>query len=322
MSRSHAVREGFSAVFRDPLIYGAELAWRWTYSIASLLLIAYGVLLFLNSLPVTDRDAFGLSGIIPALFAEALANIFRGSGPKMMRLALMLFLGLGILWLVAATVGRAATLSALLRKSAPWRQIYTLHLLRLMVATAAYIAYGGAIAGALSSARFDNGGGYDVAEFYLVFLVLSMIISMAWSSASWYLSLGPILAARNGTGVLDSLYDAAALLRRRASQFSWVGIFFGLLRAAIWFGGFFAFLALLGAAAEAPKGVGIALFLLFAAAYSAVSNLIYLLRMAAYVRIADWDEEEGSRRIATVPQPEALPPSPPPLVDPPVVPAM
>jgi hypothetical protein len=105
MSKSHAVRSGFSAIFRDPLVYIAELAWRWTYAVASALLIAYGVLLFLNSLPVSARDAFGLSGIIPGLFVEALANIFRGSGPKMLRMAAMLFAGLGLLWFLAASLG-------------------------------------------------------------------------------------------------------------------------------------------------------------------------------------------------------------------------
>jgi hypothetical protein len=318
MSRSHAVREGFSAILRDPLVYVAELAWRWTYTIAATLVAIYGVLLFLNSLPITDRDLFGLSGLIPALYAEALAHIFRGSGPKMVRLTIMLAIGLGMLWFLAASLGRTATLTALLRKGARIRPIFRLHFLRLVVGTMAWIAYLGALAVATSASRFENGEGYHPGKFYLVFLVLSVVISSCWSSASWYLSLGPILSVRNGTGTLDSLYDAAAMVRRHPRQFTWVGIFYGITRATIWFCAFFMFLTVMSAATEAPSGVGTVLFILFLAAYSAISNFIYLARMSSYLRILDWDEEERSR-----PPAPALPPLPMrPLLDPPVVPAM
>ncbi len=326
MSKSHAVREGFAAIFRDPLVYIAELAWRWTYTLAAGLVVTYGVLLFLNSLPVSDRDLFGLSGIVPGLYGAALANIFKGSGPKMVRLAIMLSLSLGMLWFVAASLGRSATLTALLRKPVRLRPIFRLHFLRLAVGSAAWIAYVGALAIAASKARFENAQGYDPGEFYLVFLVLSLVISSAWSSASWYLSLGPMLSVRNGTGTLDSLYDAAALVRRQPRQFSWVGIFYGVLRAIIWFVAFFALLTALASVAAAPPGVTIAVLILFLAAYSAVSNFLSLARMGSYLRIIEWDQEwdrewdEAERLRPPVP---ATPPAPPrPLLDPPVVPAM
>lgn len=318
MSKSHAVRSGFSAIFREPLVYVAELAWRWTYSIAAFLVVAYAVLLFLNSLPVSDRDAFGLSGIIPGLFLEALANIFRGSGPRMMRVAIMLLAGLGVLWFLAASVGRTATLTALLHTPARLRPILRLHFLRLVVGTMAWIAYGGALAVAARAARFESGEGYNPGEFYLIFLLLSMVISTAWSSASWYLSLGPIFSVRNGTGALDSLYDAAALVRRQPSQFSWVGILFGLTRAAVWFAGVFTLLLLLSAVSSAPAGISTLVLLLFLAAYSAVSNFIYLARMNAYLRILEFDEEERSRPPLVAPPPMPAPP----VLDPPIVPAM
>ncbi len=318
MSKSHAVREGFAAIFRDPLVYLAELAWRWTYTIAAALLVLYGVLLFLNSLPVSDRDLFGLSGIVPGLYGAALANIFKGSGPKMVRLALMLSFGIGLLWFLAASMGRTATLTALLRKPARLRPIFRLHFLRLLVGTAAWIAYIGAFAVAASAARFENGQGYHPGKFYLVFLLLSLVISSAWSSASWYLSLGPILSVRNATGTLDSLYDAAALVRRQPRQFSWVGIFFGVLRAVVWFAAFFIFLTAMTAAAGAPPGVSTAVLILFLAAYSGVSNFLYLARMGSYLRILEWDEtEQLSPPVPVVPPRPARP-----LLDPPVVPAM
>jgi hypothetical protein len=318
MSRSRAVRSGFAAIFRDPLVYVAELAWRWTYTIASALLVTYGVLLFLNSLPVSDRDLFGLSGVVPALYAEALAHIFKGSGPKMVRLALMLFSGLGLLWFLAASLGRTATLTALLRKPARLRPVMRLHFLRLLVGAAGWVAYIGAFAIAASAAKLENSQGYDPSKFYLVFLLTTLVISTCWSSASWYLSLGPMLAVRNGTGALDSLYDAAAIVRRQPRQFTWVGICYGALRTIVWFAAFFIFLTLMSATAQGPAGLGVAVFILFLAAYSVASNFLYLARMGSYLRILDWDEEELNR-------PRFVPPPPAPtrpLLDPPVVPAM
>jgi len=318
VSRSQAVRSGFSALFREPLVYAAELAWRWTYGIAATLLIIYGILLFLSTLPVSDRDLFGLSGIIPGLYGEALASIFKGSGPKMLRLALMLGLGLGTLWFLCASFGRAATLNSLTGKPAPVRTILRLHFLRLLVGVAAWIAYAGAFAVAASASRFENGDGYHVGQFYLTFLMCSLAISFAWSSASWYLALGPLFAIRNGTGTLDSLYDAAALVRRHPRQFSWVGIVYGLMRTVVWFGAFFVFLTVISAAAQAPEGTVTAVFILFLAAYSAVTSFLYLARMSSYLHILDWDEEERLRPPAV-----AAPPMPArPLLDPPIVPAM
>lgn len=318
MSRSKAVRSGFSALFREPLVYAAELAWRWTYGIAATLLTLYGVLLFLSTLPVSDRDLFGLSGLVPGLYAEALASIFKGSGPKMLRLALMLALGLGTLWFVAASFGRAATLSSLTGKPAPVRTILRLHFLRLLVGLAAWIAYAGAFAVAASASRFENGQGYHVGQFYLMFLMGSLFISFAWNSASWYLALGPLFAIRNGTGTLDSLYDAAVLVRRHPRQFSWVGIVYGLMRTVAWFAAFFMFFTAISVAAQAPEGTVTAVLILFFAVYSALTSLLYLARMSSYLRILDWDEEERLRP----PVPVAAPVPRRPLLDPPVVPAM
>src|SRR5437660_12171034 len=109
MSRSRAIRSGCTAILRQPLVMLAELAWRWTLATAIIALGTYSLLLFLHSLPVTDRDMFGLSGLIPALFWQTVAHIFSGSGPKVIRIAIILAVGYSVLWWLAASFGRAAT---------------------------------------------------------------------------------------------------------------------------------------------------------------------------------------------------------------------
>src|SRR5436305_122115 len=113
MSQSRAIRSGVSAIVRQPLIMLAELAWRWTLAAAVITVGAYSFLLFLHSLPVSDLDMFGLSGLIPSLFWQTVAHIFNGSGPKMIRITAILILAYAGLWWLAASFGRTATLRAL-----------------------------------------------------------------------------------------------------------------------------------------------------------------------------------------------------------------
>src|SRR4051794_15628694 len=113
MSRSRAVRSGFTNIFRNPAVFLVELAWRWAYGAPALLLIAYSALLFLKLTPISDRDLFGLSGIIPGTAHAALSHIFSNSGPLLIRLIIALAVGIGILWWLASSLGRATVLQHL-----------------------------------------------------------------------------------------------------------------------------------------------------------------------------------------------------------------
>src|SRR5579872_2900939 len=103
MAECRAVSAGFSAAFRRPAVWLAELAWRWAFAVSAWLLIAYGVLLFLGSVPVSDADMFGLSGVIPSRVVPTIIHIFAGSGPKMLRLALALLVSLCLLSFLATS---------------------------------------------------------------------------------------------------------------------------------------------------------------------------------------------------------------------------
>src|SRR5205823_48640 len=93
----------------------AELAWRWALATSMLVLGTYSLLLFLHSTPVTNGDMFGLSGIVPSLFWQTIVHIFRGSGQKLLRIGVVLVAAFSILWWLAASMGRVATLQALVR---------------------------------------------------------------------------------------------------------------------------------------------------------------------------------------------------------------
>src|SRR3954471_21325540 len=144
MATCQPIRAGFSVAFKRPAVFAAEIAWRWAFTFASWLLIIYGVLLFLRSVPVSNADMFGLSGIIPGSIGPAIMHILTGSGPKMVRLAVALLFGVSLLSWMSYSLGRTAVLRALLaRHSAGFSSIWSLNLLRTFCSLLVMLAYAG-----------------------------------------------------------------------------------------------------------------------------------------------------------------------------------
>jgi hypothetical protein len=288
MSRSKAVRSGFSAVFREPAIFAAELAWRWAFGIAAWLLIVYALLMFLQSLEVTDRDYLGLLGIIPGTLGAALESIFRGSGPKLVKTGIVLWLGISVLWSLAASAGRAATLKALLPNGhAGFRNMFRLHALRAGLTFTAALAYVGSIATASVFAR--QGSTSRDETFFLVMIPLAVLVGVVWSVLTWYLTLAPVVSAHAGSGAFASMLDAAVLSRRQSSQFAWIGFFYGTLRYVAMALALFVLLMMLSLAAELPAGGGWAVLIAWGVGFSFVSAFIGVARLAAMTRIVQWD---------------------------------
>src|ERR1043166_3936470 len=145
MAECNAIRTGFSTAFRRPSLFAAELAWRWAFDFAAWLLIAYGILLFLRSVPVSDADMFGLSGIIPGRVGATILHILAGSGPKMVRVAFALLVGLSLLSWMANSLGRSAVLRAMLGIEGPSIASLGVNLIRTLGSVLVTLAYAGCI---------------------------------------------------------------------------------------------------------------------------------------------------------------------------------
>jgi hypothetical protein len=114
MSQVSPTLEGFRAAFRRPTLTFAEIAWRWTLGATAWALLLFSFFEYLNTLPVTHADAALLSTRHPALVGRALTHILRGSLNRVVLAALLGALALSLLWIVTASIGRAATVRALL----------------------------------------------------------------------------------------------------------------------------------------------------------------------------------------------------------------
>src|SRR5689334_2709137 len=114
MSSSSPAAEGFRLIFRRPAITLAEIAWRWTFAAAAWLLGTLLLVGYLDSLPVTTLDRLLLATQQPILIVKAIHRIFYGSAFRFTEAGVVLLVGLAIAWIALASLGRAATLSALL----------------------------------------------------------------------------------------------------------------------------------------------------------------------------------------------------------------
>lgn len=114
MSRRSPTIEGFRAAFRQPSLSLAEIVWRWSVGATAAGLLLFGLFEYLNTLPVTNGELLFLRTRHPYLVAEAIAHILRGSLDRAVMALLLAGLLLIVLWMFAASLGRIATVRALL----------------------------------------------------------------------------------------------------------------------------------------------------------------------------------------------------------------
>ena len=109
-------QEGFAALREEPLLFAAELTWRWCFALAAWLLMLVAAALFLDSLKVSELDQFLLSTMQPALEWSAVNHILHGALLRAVWIKFIVLAGLTLLWAFAAAVGRAASLRNLDRR--------------------------------------------------------------------------------------------------------------------------------------------------------------------------------------------------------------
>jgi len=296
MSRSRAARTGLSSVFRQPELYLAELMWRWSFYVAAWMVGIYALLGFLDTLPVSDAALFGLYNFIPGSAARAWAEIFRGSGPRLLIISTVAVVGMAMLWWLASSCGRAATLRALIPSPRSRNgTVFSTNALRVLLGILAVLAYAGAVTLALTYSR-TRPDAHDPDKFYLILLPLLIVVGTIWSSLSWYLSLVPLLALRTGRSTWTSLGDAAEFSRRHGTQFLWVGFAYGALRVIATIVGTFLFFTMLSFALQTPPAVALVIMLIWAAAFSALGAFVHIAKLAAQVRIVEWGQDPQAAR--------------------------
>jgi hypothetical protein len=301
MLRRSPTGEGFRAIFRRPLFGLAEIAWRWAFGFSAAALSIVAFLEYLNTLPISREDLFLLRTRQPALIWQALQHILRGSGPRAAQAGFVLICGLGLGWMLLASLGRAATLAAIRSyvardavaepagRKARLRSYYGLNFLRLLAALAGGMGVLAAwwLGGAVSPKDDPSPG-----SAFLVFLTVMMLVTAAWLTVNWFLSLAPVFVATHGADSAQAIRLAADLCRDRPGPVlavtAWFAVAHGVafVVASSVIGFPLAFLPLL------PAGVVLGGVLALSLLYFVVADFLYTGRLVAYVEIAEGPEEE------------------------------
>jgi len=321
--------EGFRAAFRRPSFTLAEIMWRWCFGATSSALFLFALFEFLNTLPVTNGELLFLRSRQPYLVSQAIAHILRGSLARAVMSVMVAILLLVLLWMIAASFGRMATVRALLeyfqvkfaplmtatgvstspdeaddrRPRNPFRSLFDLNFLRVSVALSALVALVGAtvLAGFASPASHPQPG-----LFLLLWFPMIGLICVIWGALNWFLSLAGLFVVRDAADAMGAISAAVSLCRERTGAVFAVSTWTGLAHLA-------AFVAATTVAALPLSTLGILpgrVILLSVAvltlAYLALADWLYMARLAGYVCIAQTPE------AWLAPPPPTFPPPAPP----------
>lgn len=326
MARVSPTVEGFRAAFRRPSLTFAEIAWRWALGATAWALLLFWFFEFLNTLPVTKGDAAMLSTRQPALVGRAISHILQGSLNRGVLAAVLAGLALSLLWILAAALGRAATVRALVEYfrekwadhvllsgndddgrgevagnvSAEARSMIGPHSLRALIAlnflrVALVLAGILALVGAAILASFASSDIRPKAGLALVlFLPLAALIGTVWSGLSWLLSLAGIFCVRDGEDALGAAASATAFCRERTGAVFAVSTWTGLAHFVAFSAATTAVSLPLGLLPVVPWRVAFVGAVLVTLVYFAVVDWLYMARLAGYLCIAEMPEAIAS----------------------------
>ena len=301
MSRPSPTIEGLRATFRQPSVTFAEISWRWALGATAAVLMFFYCVEYLDTLPVTSADATLLSTRQPALVGRAIAHILRGSLNRAVLAALLAALLLSLLWIIAASVGRLATVRALLdyfrsdvtyfsanasvgQEPRPIQALFALNFLRVVLFLAVVLALGSvAILVSFVSTSANARPGLGI----FLFLPMAALICLVGWMLNWWLTLAGIFAVRDREDALASISAAVIFSREHLGAVfavsTWTGlahlVAFSIATSVVAFP--------LALAQVAPARLVIAVIVLITLAYFAVVDWLYMARVAGYACIAE-----------------------------------
>jgi hypothetical protein len=301
--------EGFRAAFRRPSLTLAEIVWRWSVGGTATILFFFGLFEFLQTLPVSNRELLFLRSRQPYLVGQAMAHILHGSLSRAVISALVAALLLALLWMIAAALGRIASVRYLLeyfRKrfdavvgvssvgekdgsshGNSFIALLRLHFLRATVVLAAALCVvGAAILAGFASPHSNPQPGV---AFFLFLPLAALIAFIAWA-LNWFLSLAAMLAVRDDEDVVGALAAAVALCRERTGAVFAVSSWSGLAHLVLFGAATTVVSVPLGLARILPGRVILLAIILVSLVYFAVADWLYVARLAGYVCIAEMPE--------------------------------
>jgi hypothetical protein len=297
-------QEGFAPLREEPLLFAAELAWRWCFALAAWLLMLVAAVLFLDSLKVSELDQFLLSTLQPALEWSALNHILHGALLRAVWIKFIVLAGLTLLWAFAAAVGRAASLRNLVAlfggedrdERAGWQfqPMLQLHLARALWT---WTASGCLVGSILLGTAMQPQHAARAAFFYVLGVALSLVFGVM---LNWFFGLVPLFCIRNQASAGEAIWLTLDFCERQCGRL--FGLSLGFLALRIVWAGSMIFLVLAPISLGKHLAVGWIILLMFVLSllYFAGADALYLARLGAYAALAEIDAQ-------ATPEPEPTP---------------
>ena len=328
MSRISPTMEGFRVVFRRPLLTLAEITWRWTVGATATALFFFGLFEYLSTLPVSRGEMLFLRSRQPYLIGQAILHILRGSLSRAVLSLLVAILLVTLVWTVAGSLGRIATLRAMLEyfrgrlaqglssqhegiragEVTEHRNLFSplvfLHVLRAVLLLAAVLGFGGAI---VIAGLFSPDAHPRPALAFLAFVPIAALVWLFWSALNWVLSLAAVFVVRDGDDWLGAIAAAMALFRRRTGALLAVSSWVGVAHLVAFVAATTAVSMPLGFIPLVPWRLAVLAMIFITLVYFAVADWLYMARLAGYVCITEMTDEMFT------PLPPPVAPAPRPL---------
>ena len=291
--------------------------WRWTAGATAAALFVFGLFEYLDTLPVTNGELLFLRTRHPYLVGEAIAHILRGSLNRAVMAGLLAALMLAVLWMIAASVGRIATVRALLdyfrrdvaskisassirdgaerdvasdvspdrvQSNSALTALVRLNFLRIVVAVAAIFGFmGAAILAGYASPDADP----RPALAFLLFLPLAGLICWVWWALNWLLSLAGMFAVRDSEDAVGAIIAAVSFCRERTGAVFAVSTWTGLPHLIAFVVATTAASLPLGFAGFVPWRLVAAAVLFVTLVYFVFADWLYMARLAGYICITE-----------------------------------
>jgi hypothetical protein len=289
-------RAGWRLALKNPKLVLVEVAWRWSFGAASLLLVLQAVVSTLHRIIISDADWIVLRSLDPYKTANTLAALVVTYGKVLGLVLAVLLPALALLWMIAATWGRAATLK-ILQGAGSTTAVAGLSLMRVLLLLAAFAVAGLAVAGAAMLATYSSSNPEEpnlIVYFSIVIIVLPVILVL-WGILNWVFSLAPLFLARGRKRTFAAVAATFRNLRAHKKIFWSVSGVYGTARGAA-----LVAVIVMGAvlAAFGENKVILGLLVALVLLYFVFADLLYVARMAAYLQIVE--QSAGSDNPALV----------------------
>jgi hypothetical protein len=234
--------------------------------------------------------------------------MLHGSALRFTAGGIVLALGLLVVWIVLSSLGRAATLKAMMEgleitpspslRRGTVSSLLALNFLRAANAMAALVAGIGAVfiaSGAWASTHMS------ASSATRLWLLLLLLVWTAWAMLNWLLSTAPLFVAVDRVSAFVAISSTLRWYRDRLGSVLAAGTWFGLIHGGAFLTACSAVFTVLSMAQVLGAGPTLFLEFVIIAVYCAVADMIYIGRLTAYLVILGRDHFD-------LPEPEAPPP--------------